>query len=566
MQVRKDSTSSATSSASQNSTLVTHDASHISDTQEINTQETLLSLKHSLIEKIMEKERKIWEQEKYIEELKTRIRELEESGNSGLTPQEGSSPHEELEEQKTLVSSLLTTVRTLEAALNAREDEAPGANTSKASPSKANTSKASTSKASPSKAGTSKASTSKASTSKAGTSKASTSKANTSKASTSKASTSKASPSKASTSKASPSKASTSKAGTSKASTSKASTSKAGTSKASTSKASTSRIYSSKMIVVGDSHVRQLQGILAPKISPHSVQCIFRGGTKLGQVPDLLEESGCHLSPGDVLIVFSGTNDVSATSWGVLNATYQEILSKYHSCRIGIVLVPLRRGDHQLNDHISHLNQKILNSIGSKNVVILDPQTVLSNEDYCPDGLHLNKRGKGKMCDLFKRGFQFPSDSNAYKSRVRPKRKTKPSNTRLFPDIVNSSSHKSDRGLALSQTYYNSHYYQPRYSHSNYDPRWGESQYDYNYDYVDDRYDYYQCDDRNFYSPCVDWYSSNAGGYLLPQNKFPWGPSYYSRGNKSRGSHLSGNSNARRGPERSSPANRANQRGLNGFF
>ncbi|KAI5739759.1 hypothetical protein M8J77_023167 [Diaphorina citri] len=341
MQVRKDSTSSATSSASQNSTLVTHDASHISDTQEINTQETLLSLKHSLIEKIMEKERKIWEQEKYIEELKTRIRELEESGNSGLTPQEGSSPHEELEEQKTLVSSLLTTVRTLEAALNAREDEAPGANTSKASPSKANTSKASTSKA-----GTSKASTSKASTSKAGTSKASTSKA-----SPSKASTSKASPSKASTSKAGTSKASTSKANTSKASTSKASTSKAGTSKANTSKASTSRIYSSKMIVVGDSHVRQLQGILAPKISPHSVQCIFRGGTKLGQVPDLLEESGCHLSPGDVLIVFSGTNDVSATSWGVLNATYQEILSKYHSCRIGIVLVPLRRGDHQLNDH-----------------------------------------------------------------------------------------------------------------------------------------------------------------------------------------------------------------------
>ncbi|KAI5739250.1 hypothetical protein M8J77_016864 [Diaphorina citri] len=59
----------------------------------------------------------------------------------------------------------------------------------------------------------------------------------------------------------------------------------------------------------------------------------------------------------------------------------------------------------------------ILNSIGSKNVVILDPQTVLSNEDYCPDGLHLNKRGKSKMCDLFKRGFQFPSDSNAYKSR-----------------------------------------------------------------------------------------------------------------------------------------------------
>lgn len=282
--------------------------------------EEVHQLNNSLIDKIVEKEKKLWEQEQCIKELKAKIIELESSTTSNETA--NNAVHEELAEQKKLVCDMLTTVKVLEAALQAVEkgkDESSTVCKAKLHSSSKTLSGPSTLPA---------------------------------------------------TAEIVP-------------------------------QLQTKPLDPEKILIVGDSHVRRLSNILKEKLpSTKNVQSVFKGGSKIGQVLDLMEEQGASLSSGDTLVVFSGTCDVSQTSWNVIRRTYEEILTKYRHCKIQVILIPPRRGDHHLNPHITLINQKTAKFLADKNVPALNPLSVLKNGDYSPDGLHLNKYGKSKICGL----------------------------------------------------------------------------------------------------------------------------------------------------------------------
>ncbi|KAL1446194.1 hypothetical protein WDU94_015618 [Cyamophila willieti] len=81
------------------------------------------ALNHSLIDKISEKEKIIWELEKTVNDLRGKIKHLESSKRnerSNPGPSVVTTIEEDLGEQKILVSSLLSTVRTLEAELKTK--------------------------------------------------------------------------------------------------------------------------------------------------------------------------------------------------------------------------------------------------------------------------------------------------------------------------------------------------------------------------------------------------------------------------------------------------------------
>uniref|UniRef100_A0A8D8YU53 SGNH hydrolase-type esterase domain-containing protein n=1 Tax=Cacopsylla melanoneura TaxID=428564 RepID=A0A8D8YU53_9HEMI len=292
----------------------------------------LHQINSSLIDKIVEKERLIWEHEKCIADLRSRLQELEIPPSSNELPnpplQNDNRIQTDLEDYKKLVEDLLTTVRTLEAALRANEKE----NEKGSSP-------------------TPKACSSKAITSV---------RTNTNKQ------------------MSNPSKQQKS------------------------SQKNTNK-KPNKLVLVGDSHVRQLDNILGSnRTTAWDIHCAYQGGSKLCRVTDLIEERGISLLPGDTLVVFSGTNDVSHTSWNGLKTSYEEIIAKYHQCKIGIMLIPARKGDHHLNPHITLMNQKIVKFLATKTVSTLDPHSVLGNADYSPDGLHMNSHGKKKICELIR--------------------------------------------------------------------------------------------------------------------------------------------------------------------
>uniref|UniRef100_A0A8D8TJG2 Uncharacterized protein n=1 Tax=Cacopsylla melanoneura TaxID=428564 RepID=A0A8D8TJG2_9HEMI len=488
---------------------------HTSQTLDINEQplqssseleircDELNKLKLTLIDKIIEKEKIIWEQEKCIEDLRSKIQKLEVATDGTSSSQNDSSRHD-LEELKTLVSGLLTSVKTLEAKLSITEPTQIKAGNKNLPPPQNKNFK---------------------STKPRGKS----------------------------------TKTEVPKANVSETSCIHPASQIPGSSKDGT-----------RVIVVGDSHVRQLQDILAPKLPSREVQGIFKGGSKLGNVLDLLEEESFHWTLGDMLIIFSGANDVCGTSWNVLKSIYEDILSKYQKCKIGVVLVPLRRGAHQLNSNIEHLNQKIVNFFRFKNVFILDPQSILDQQDYCPDGLHLNKLGKEKMCELIKRSVE-PEPSTTKKPRnIQKTRQSgqkriydKQAPRHNFPNLVKNPSIKSDRGLR--HTHYK---HQPGPLHSVPDKKWGKDHYDYSFDYVLENEPYYHYDSNVWkYSPydydCYDYrdYPHSYDYYHEPINEegyFPYDEDYSPFAGAPR---LPGNGNARvRSPFMSKYNNRNNSR------
>ncbi|KAL1447148.1 hypothetical protein WDU94_015604 [Cyamophila willieti] len=233
-----------------------------------------------------------------------------------------------------------------------------------------------------------------------------------------------------------------------------------------------------------------------------------------------MTERKVAVSAGDAVILFSGTNDVSQTSWKVMQKSYSEFLSKHKSCKVGVVLIPLRRGDHQLNPHISHINQKIASFLATQAVTVFDPRSVLENSDYSPDGLHLNRVGKEKICDLFKTKWTafFCGDveerSHGEKEKKKPQKKrinnkkSRKNNSNPIPTFHHESK-KEKQGLNSRRksrnVYYNSNYL-PMYSNVNPRPdhQWvGGNCYDYDFhegylphynDFYDEYDNHYYCD------------------------------------------------------------------------
>uniref|UniRef100_A0A8D9EZH5 Uncharacterized protein n=1 Tax=Cacopsylla melanoneura TaxID=428564 RepID=A0A8D9EZH5_9HEMI len=239
--------------------------------------------------------------------------------------------------------------------------------------------------------------------------------------------------------------------------------------------------WQTRVTLVGDSHVRRLQSEIKFQIPSWDVKCLYKGGSKLGQVLDLLE-GGRIPADNNILIVFSGTNDVSQTTWKIMKKSYEEIITKYNSCKIGIFLIPLRREPNKINNHIKLINNKIVSFLSTKDVVILDPQ-ILDKEDYSPDGLHLNRLGNEKLCEVVKTKFEAEIISAAARGKGvgktwGPKRskseKTKSTKSTKTREVFNKKSNsnvpttkikksvpnKRSRGNTRTQnrTYYNSDY------------------------------------------------------------------------------------------------------------
>lgn len=153
-----------------------------------------------------------------------------------------------------------------------------------------------------------------------------------------------------------------------------------------------------QLSIIGDSHVRRMDTVLTSKLPSHfDVKCYFKPGSKVAELNEIKTRS--H-NQQDIIILFSGTNDVSKTSMKSIQESFMKIIDKNKHCAIGIVLVPLRRNTCNINTHIKNFNANLLNFFNDKHVQIIDPTKILNTNDYCNDNLHLNKTGKNKVCHL----------------------------------------------------------------------------------------------------------------------------------------------------------------------
>uniref|UniRef100_A0A8D8Z4Z8 Uncharacterized protein n=1 Tax=Cacopsylla melanoneura TaxID=428564 RepID=A0A8D8Z4Z8_9HEMI len=151
--------------------------------------------------------------------------------------------------------------------------------------------------------------------------------------------------------------------------------------------------------VLGDSHVRGLEALLKSSLPKHyDVTSHFKPGSRVEELNSLKIRK--HKEE-DIIVLISGTNDVSKTSMKSVKESIDKFVDKHKTCTLVIVLVPLRRHSCNINSHITDFNAQISSHFkDNKKIVILDPNKTLTSSDYVPDNLHLNKIGKNKIVKI----------------------------------------------------------------------------------------------------------------------------------------------------------------------
>uniref|UniRef100_A0A8D9B1H1 Uncharacterized protein n=1 Tax=Cacopsylla melanoneura TaxID=428564 RepID=A0A8D9B1H1_9HEMI len=172
--------------------------------------------------------------------------------------------------------------------------------------------------------------------------------------------------------------------------------------------------------MLGDSHVRGLEALLGANLPKHyDVQCHYKPGSRVEELHAF--KIGKHTEE-DIIVLISGTNDVSKTSIKNVKESLCKFVNSNNVCTIVMVLVPLRRNTNNINSHIRDFNKQISNQFkNNEKVIILDPNTILKSGDYVPDDLHLNKIGKGKLVEMIRDciapGTLFKKPSNTTQNK-----------------------------------------------------------------------------------------------------------------------------------------------------
>lgn len=159
----------------------------------------------------------------------------------------------------------------------------------------------------------------------------------------------------------------------------------------------------------GDSHVRNLRdglSLLLPRDC--TTRAFFKPGAGIHEVASAIESQPSdptHPSSNDRVVLMCGTNDICSTQWEIVQEALDNLHTKFQHCeQLCLIQVPLRYDRKKLNFHIQRFNTKVKSYMQSKfnNVYFLNPTKFLKPSDYAVDGLHLNRKGKSKLCNKIK--------------------------------------------------------------------------------------------------------------------------------------------------------------------
>ncbi|KAI5694098.1 hypothetical protein M8J75_010636 [Diaphorina citri] len=147
--------------------------------------------------------------------------------------------------------------------------------------------------------------------------------------------------------------------------------------------------------LLGDSHCRGLGYYLRRYFD--KVETFFKPGAGFIEIKDSSTLSMSELCSDDRIIFFCGTNNIQDRDWSSVFSAVDEVLSKYNTCNLCFVLVPVRWDRPHLNKLVQKFNNRLREKLREKNVTYLDPNYFLRPWHYAKDGLHLNINGKRLM-------------------------------------------------------------------------------------------------------------------------------------------------------------------------
>uniref|UniRef100_A0A8D8SQG4 Uncharacterized protein n=1 Tax=Cacopsylla melanoneura TaxID=428564 RepID=A0A8D8SQG4_9HEMI len=290
-----------------------------------------------------------------------------------------------------------------------------------------------------------------------------------------------------------------------------------------------------QVTVIGDSHVRRMENVLTSKLPSHyDVKCYFKPGSKVAELDEISTREHNHQ---DIIILFSGTNDVSKTSMKAVKESFVKIIDKNKHCCVGVVLVPLKRNTCNFNSHIKDFNAQLIDFFKDKPVYLIDPTKILDTNDYCNDNLHLNKIGKNKLgkliCDkILKTGT---SEQENKKVNMKTTPKSKHDQRRVKFTITDYSQHQNQNrysGVRGNNRYRGPSNKYNRGYNDTYNNRYNGHNYNYNrryhHHYIKPRSSYHQYPHSSQYNRT--YHNTNRYGYNRVQHNSDFTRRYHSDG------------------------------------
>lgn len=138
-----------------------------------------------------------------------------------------------------------------------------------------------------------------------------------------------------------------------------------------------------------------------------------------------------------------------------------KIVDKNNHCSVGIVLVPLRRNTCNINSHIRDFNAKCISFFQGKQVLLIDPNTVLNSNDYCNDNLHLNKVGTLIYDCIVNKTQNYVKSTDIKNAKIQ---KVKTNNTKQVsksPPILNQTHQQRVKEYDYGKVHHSTRYSKP---------------------------------------------------------------------------------------------------------
>lgn len=153
-----------------------------------------------------------------------------------------------------------------------------------------------------------------------------------------------------------------------------------------------------KVTLIADSHGRNCGFALQNGIGGHVDSFVIaHPGAPFSYVAESAVRNSTSMTTDDHVVVMAGTNDMKKGELTTFDLTSLEKLSE--KTNITVVEVPFRYDDKRLNTTIRK-NNNILETQAKKAGINFFKLNFLERSCYTQHGLHLNNRGKTKLCNM----------------------------------------------------------------------------------------------------------------------------------------------------------------------
>lgn len=181
------------------------------------------------------------------------------------------------------------------------------------------------------------------------------------------------------------------------------------------------RRFKKKILIVADSHGRDMQRILSKCLNDVTVNVtsFIKPGAGMKEIAKGITEKTAHFSQDDVVILMGGTNDIEGNT--PFQLTIAQSLESFvpisKKTKVIINCIPQRWDKPELNRDIGQANKFMHNFINkiknknSKNISINFLEDKLRPHHYNRSGLHLNTEGKKTLCTTILRLLKIDSGS-----------------------------------------------------------------------------------------------------------------------------------------------------------